>query len=55
MGKTGAAAVESLPDLRLAVDRAARADWRTWAIVLAGGEGYRLRPLVQRLFGEDRP
>src|SRR4029453_3925911 len=55
MGKTGAVALESLPDLRLAVDRAARADSRTWAIVLAGGEGYRLRPLVQRLFGEDRP
>jgi mannose-1-phosphate guanylyltransferase len=26
-----------------------------WAIVLAGGEGVRLRPLVQRLLGEDRP
>ena len=55
MGKTGAVALESLPDLKLAVDRAARADSRTWAIVLAGGEGSRLRSLVQRLFGEDRP
>ena len=28
---------------------------QTWAVVLAGGEGRRLRPLVQRLFGDDRP
>src|SRR5438552_5104547 len=28
---------------------------QTWAIVLAGGEGRRLRPLVRRLFGDDRP
>jgi len=27
----------------------------TWAIVLAGGEGRRLRPLVRRLHGDDRP
>lgn len=26
-----------------------------WAVVLAGGEGRRLRPLVRRLFGDDRP
>src|SRR5689334_24901067 len=26
-----------------------------WAIVLAGGEGRRLRPLVRRLCGDDRP
>ena len=26
-----------------------------WAVVLAGGEGRRLRPLVRRLFGENRP
>jgi len=26
-----------------------------WAIVLAGGEGVRLRPLVRRVFGDDRP
>jgi mannose-1-phosphate guanylyltransferase len=26
-----------------------------WAIVLAGGEGVRLKPLVRRLCGEDRP
>lgn len=28
---------------------------RFWAIVLAGGEGVRLRPLVRRLYGDDRP
>lgn len=28
---------------------------RTWAVVLAGGDGCRLRPLVRRLFGDDRP
>ncbi|HEV8441235.1 MAG TPA: sugar phosphate nucleotidyltransferase [Methylomirabilota bacterium] len=26
-----------------------------WAIVLAGGEGVRLRPLVRELFGDERP
>lgn len=26
-----------------------------WAIVLAGGEGVRLRPLMRRLYGEERP
>jgi mannose-1-phosphate guanylyltransferase len=26
-----------------------------WAIVLAGGEGVRLRPLVRRILGEERP
>ena len=26
-----------------------------WAVVLAGGEGVRLRPLVQRMLGEERP
>jgi mannose-1-phosphate guanylyltransferase len=26
-----------------------------WAVVLAGGEGLRLRPLLRRLLGEDRP
>lgn len=28
---------------------------RLWAIVLAGGEGVRLRPLVRHLYGEERP
>ncbi len=28
---------------------------KLWAIVLAGGEGVRLRPLVRRLLGEERP
>ena len=27
----------------------------TWAIVLAGGEGVRLRPLVRQLCGDERP
>lgn len=26
-----------------------------WAVVLAGGEGVRLRPLVRRMLGEERP
>lgn len=26
-----------------------------WAIVLAGGEGTRLRPLIRRLYGQERP
>lgn len=28
---------------------------RLWGIVLAGGEGVRLRPLVRRVIGEERP
>src|SRR5262245_37317015 len=28
---------------------------RTWAVVLAGGEGVRLRPLVRQLVGHQRP
>ncbi len=26
-----------------------------WAIVLAGGEGFRLQPLIRRLYGQNRP
>lgn len=26
-----------------------------WAVVLAGGEGMRLRPLVRQVLGDDRP
>src|SRR5262245_29143185 len=28
---------------------------QVWAVVLAGGEGLRLRPLIERLYGEPRP
>ena len=57
MAKTGAVAIESLPDLGFTLDPAIRSHSlsKTWAVVLAGGDGCRLRPLVQRLFGEDRP
>ena len=57
MDSTGALAVEYLPDLKPSNHRSTRQDLasRTWAVVLAGGDGCRLRPLVRRLFGEDRP
>ncbi len=50
-------AVQYLPDPQLSNRRPARPEpaSRIWAVVLAGGEGCRLRPLVRRLFGEDRP
>ena len=32
-----------------------RGDGRLWAIILAGGEGVRLRPLVRLVCGDDRP
>ncbi len=32
-----------------------RAKCQFWAIVLAGGEGVRLRPLTRRLYGHERP
>src|SRR5574337_241358 len=28
---------------------------QSWAVILAGGEGVRLRPLVRKFFGDDRP
>ena len=31
------------------------AQGQLWAVVLAGGEGLRLRPLIERLYGEPRP
>jgi hypothetical protein len=34
---------------------APRGRMNVWAVVLAGGEGVRLRPLVRRLLGEERP
>ena len=37
------------------VDMRGRAPEQLWAIVLAGGEGVRLRPLVRRVCGDDRP
>jgi len=39
----------------LAVETDAYRDHGMWAIVLAGGEGVRLRPLVSRLYGDRRP
>lgn len=35
-------------NLELAIDR-------TWAVILAGGEGVRLRPLIRQLYNEDLP
>ena len=32
-----------------------RGDGSLWAVVLAGGEGVRLRPLVRRVCGDERP
>jgi mannose-1-phosphate guanylyltransferase len=32
-----------------------REDGSLWAVVLAGGEGVRLRPLVRRVCGDERP
>src|SRR5262249_49049130 len=57
MAKTGALASESVPELKPSNRRAARPELasRMWAVVLAGGEGCRLKPLVRRLFGDDRP
>lgn len=43
--------LEPLPDADFAASRPPQ----TWAVVLAGGEGRRLRPLVRRLFGDERP
>ncbi len=50
-------AVQFLHDPTLSTRRSTRPDpaSRVWAVVLAGGDGCRLRPLVRRLFGEDRP
>jgi mannose-1-phosphate guanylyltransferase len=50
-------AVGYLPDFTLSPHRSTYPNpaSRTWAVVLAGGDGSRLKPLVRRLFGEDRP
>src|SRR3989442_16043812 len=57
MNQTAALALESLPGPEPIYQRSPRTlrSLQTWAIVLAGGEGRRLRPLVRRLFGDDRP
>jgi len=57
MVKTGAVAIEALPERNPRVRQALHAvpASKTWAVVLAGGEGARLRPLVRRLFGNERP
>ncbi|PYN38210.1 MAG: hypothetical protein DME01_01445 [Candidatus Rokuibacteriota bacterium] len=57
MAKTGAVAIEALPDRNLGIQHAVRPATapKTWAVVLAGGEGSRLKPLVRRLFGDERP
>jgi mannose-1-phosphate guanylyltransferase len=46
--------MEAALKMEAVMDRAEARD-NLWAIVLAGGEGWRLRPLVNRLYGEDRP
>lgn len=57
MKQTAALALESLPGPEPIYQRSPRTlrSLQTWAIVLAGGEGRRLRPLVRRLFGDERP
>src|SRR5688572_11736571 len=51
MNLSAALALEPLP----IPEYAAHPSPRTWAVVLAGGEGLRMRPLVRRLFGDERP
>jgi mannose-1-phosphate guanylyltransferase len=41
------------PDLQ--VGKLELATERTWALILAGGEGVRLRPLIRQLYNEDLP
>lgn len=48
--------IRSAPGERRArIEAGARARGNLWAIVLAGGESIRLRPLVRHLYGDDRP
>ena len=49
-GSIAVAATLSLP-----IDTQPRQKGNLWAIVLAGGEGLRLRPLTRHLYGDERP
>jgi mannose-1-phosphate guanylyltransferase len=51
MNSTAALAFDPLP----AAAPLHRPTPQTWAVVLAGGDGVRLRPLVRRLFGHEHP
>jgi mannose-1-phosphate guanylyltransferase len=43
------------PGLRLEAGAADASRGQLWGVVLAGGEGARLRPLARRICGDDRP
>jgi mannose-1-phosphate guanylyltransferase len=51
MNLTAALALEPAPSAEPFYHRTPQ----TWAVVLAGGDGVRLRPLVRQLFGHERP
>jgi mannose-1-phosphate guanylyltransferase len=43
------------PDARQTDGMPVTAGGDLWAVVLAGGQGVRLRPLIRRIYGDDRP